>query len=261
MTYTDEALAAKKLEYERRKARAKNAKLRTTCTICGADKAKACQGCGTTAYCSTECQRIDWRDRGHRARCKQIRAERAAEAARAEAEAARAESSEAAREDAPPSPPSPPPPVFYGPAPRSRADEVRARIAAEHEAARARREAEPEPEPTSGRFGSACPICYEDWDVNGVKGRTLMSCCCRMICNSCVKRFQNAPCPLCRAPCPTGDAVTLARIRRHVDDDVPEALAYLARCYRDGEMGLLKSGKKAAKLFSSEPWSSATCAR
>ncbi|KAH8064421.1 hypothetical protein JL722_1291 [Aureococcus anophagefferens] len=115
----------KKLEYETRMARARGKKLDTlkTCTICGADKAKACQGCGTTAYCSTECQRIDWRDRGHRKVCKKIQA---AEAARAEA------------------PPSPPRDVFYGPAPRSHADEVRARIAAEHEAARVRREANPE---------------------------------------------------------------------------------------------------------------------
>merc|ERR1719353_1831982 len=64
----------KKLEYENRMARARGKKLDTlkTCTICGADKAKACLGCGTTAYCSTACQRIDWRDRGHRKVCKKI---------------------------------------------------------------------------------------------------------------------------------------------------------------------------------------------
>ena len=77
-------------EYELKKTRTKLAL--NICTICGADKAKACQGCGTVAYCSTECQRIDWRDRGHRKACKSIQAERAAEAARAEA-------------------PTPPPPV------------------------------------------------------------------------------------------------------------------------------------------------------
>ena len=102
-------------------------------------------------YCSTNCQRIDWRDRGHRKACKKIRDERAAEAARAEA----------------PTPPSSPPEeVVYGPAPRSHADEVRARIAAEHEAARKRREANPEPEPVCAREGLRCPICLEDWDVN-----------------------------------------------------------------------------------------------
>ncbi|KAH8076435.1 hypothetical protein JL721_436 [Aureococcus anophagefferens] len=125
----------KKLEYENRMARAKGKKLDTlkTCTICGADKAKACQGCGTTAYCSTDCQRIDWRDRGHRKVCKKIQA------------------AEAARAEAPTPPPSPPRDVFYGPAPRSDADVIRARIAAEHEAARVRREANPEQEPLSAR--------------------------------------------------------------------------------------------------------------
>ncbi|KAH8071013.1 hypothetical protein JL720_11627 [Aureococcus anophagefferens] len=129
-------------------ARAKGKKLDTlkTCEICGADKAKACAGCGTTAYCSTDCQRIDWRDRGHRKVCKKIQA------------------AEAARAEAPTPPPSPPRDVFYGPAPRSHADEVRARIAAEHEAARLRREANPEREPQSARYGSRCPICLEDWD-------------------------------------------------------------------------------------------------
>ncbi|KAH8060511.1 hypothetical protein JL722_4614 [Aureococcus anophagefferens] len=83
-------------------ARAKGKKLDTlkTCEICGADKAKACAGCGTTAYCSTDCQRIDWRDRGHRKVCKKIQA------------------AEAARAEAPTPPPSPPRDVFYGPAPR-----------------------------------------------------------------------------------------------------------------------------------------------
>ncbi|KAK7254405.1 hypothetical protein SO694_00150077 [Aureococcus anophagefferens] len=140
----------KKLEYENRMARARGKKLDTlqTCTICGADKAKACRGCGTTAYCSTACQRIDWRDRGHRKVCKKIQA------------------AEAARAEAPTPPPSPPREVFYGPAPRSHADEIRARIAAEHEAARVRREANPEREPLSARYGSRCPICLEEWDVN-----------------------------------------------------------------------------------------------
>ena len=88
----------KQREYEVKKARAKALKLRLTCTICG-EKAKLNCPCGTTQYCSTECQRIDWRDRGHRKACKKIRSERAAEA--------------------PTPPPSPPRDVFYGPAPRS----------------------------------------------------------------------------------------------------------------------------------------------
>ena len=187
----------KKLEYENRMARARGKKLDTlkTCTICGADKAKACRGCGTTAYCSTDCQRIDWRDRGHRKVCKKIQA------------------AEAARAEAPTPPPSPPRDVFYGPAPRSHADEVRARIAAEHEAARALREANPEREPTSARYGSRCPICLEEWDVNVPS--VLRTCCCRLVCQSCEHKIGNE-CPLCRVPRTKNNAEALARLRRHV---------------------------------------------
>jgi len=211
----------KKREYEQRMARVKNAKLRTLCTICSA-KAKLPCPCGTTQYCSVACQKVDWRERGHREACKEIRA-------RAEA-------------------PTPPPPrdVFYGPAPRSHADEVRARIAAEHEAARARREANPEREPLSARLGSRCPICLEEWDVNdeGV----LRVCCCRMVCPSCQAKIGNS-CPLCRIPCEKTHAEQLARLRRHVENEVPEAIAHLGDAYHQGLYGLVKSDKKAAKIF------------
>jgi TPR repeat protein len=227
----------KQREYEVKKARAKALKLRLTCTICGA-KAKLNCPCETTQYCSVECQRIDWRDRGHRKACKKIRNERAAEAARAEAEA------EA------PTPPATPPPetVFYGPAPRSHADEVRARIAAEHEAARARREANPEREPLYGaRYGSRCPICYQDWDLN--KGHFSLSCCCRLICNSCEDKTRGEPCALCRMPYVDSEGEILARLRRHVNDEVPEALVELGSAYSVGDLGLTKSAKKAAKIW------------
>jgi len=223
----------KKLEYENRMARARGKKLDTlkTCTICGADKAKACQGCGTTAYCSTDCQRIDWRDRGHRKVCKKIQA---AEAARAEAPTR-----------------APSPPVFYGPAPRSHADEVRARIAAEHEAARARREENPEREPLSARLGSRCPICLEEWDVNATN--VFRSCCCRRVCRSCQDKIGTGACPLCRLPCAKNNAENLARLRRHVENDVPEAIFHLGAAYRSVNKastlpGIPKNDKKAAKL-------------
>ena len=218
----------KQREFEKVKARAKALRLRLTCTICG-EKAKLNCPCETTQYCSTECQRIDWRDRGHRKACKKIRDERAAEAARAEA------------------PPSPPKPVFYGPAPRSHADEVRARIAAEHEAARVRREANPEPEPTSARYGSRCPICLEEWDVNA--GNVFRVCCCRMVCKSCEDKIGFGACPLCRVPHPETDAEQLAQLRRHVENEVPEALAFLGDAYYSGRMGLVESAKKAAKIW------------
>jgi hypothetical protein len=221
----------KKLEYETRMARARGKKLDTlkTCTICGADKAKACLGCGTTAYCSTACQRIDWRDRGHRKVCKKIQA------------------AEAARAEAPTPPPSPPRDVFYGPAPRSHADEVRARIAAEHEAARALREANPEREPTSARLGSRCPICLEDWDVNA--NNVFRVCCCRMVCPSCQDKIGTGACPICRIPCAKDIAEGLARLRRHVENEVPEAITILGDAYRGGHFGLVQSDKKAAKIW------------
>ena len=230
----DPELIKKRDEYEARKARTKALLALKTCTICGADKAKACQGCGTTAYCSTECQRIDWRDRGHRKACKKIRDERAAEAARAGA----------------PTPPPPPKEVFYGPAPRSHADEVRARIAAEHEAARARREANPEPEPFSARMGARCPVCHEDWDLN--QEPNLRVCCCRMICQSCgdsIQKRREHRCPLCRAPIAQNNEQALAQIRRHVENEIPEAIAALGHAYHSGDLGLVKSSKKAAKLY------------
>ena len=159
----DPALEKKKREYEAQKARTKELLALKTCTICGELSKLRCP-CKTTAYCSVACQKVDWRERGHRKVCKQIRA------------------------PAPTPPSSPPKQVFYGPAPRSHADEVRARIAAEHEAARARREANPEQEPTSARFGARCPICYEGWDVN-IPPTSLMFCCCRRICKSCYEQL------------------------------------------------------------------------
>jgi hypothetical protein len=223
----------KQKEFEKVKARAKALKLRLTCTICGA-KAKLNCPCETTQYCTVECQRIDWRDRGHRKACKAIRSERAAEAARAEA---------------PTPPPSPPREVFYGPAPRSHADEIRARIAAEHEAARARREADPEPEPLSARFGSCCPICREDWDVN--VSAVLRVCCCRTVCRSCHAKIVTGACPLCRIPRAENAAESLARLRRHVENDVPEAMAHLAGQYsaRTCYLGLPQNFKKAVKIY------------
>jgi len=218
-------------EFEQVKARAKALRLRLTCVICG-EKAKLNCPCETTQYCTVACQKVDWRDRGHRKACKKIRDERAAEAARAEA---------------PKPPPSPPREVFYGPAPRSHADEVRARIAAEHEAARARREANPEPEPVSARYGPRCPICLEEWDVNAK--HMFLVCCCRRVCESCSDKIRLKLCPLCRLPCAENNAEHLARLRRHVENEVPEAITSLGNAYSNGRLGLVKSDKKAAKLY------------
>ena len=222
----------KRAEFEEsvrsKQAQAKQLKLRLECTIC-AEPSKLFCPCKTTAYCSTDCQRIDWRDRGHRKVCKKIQA------------------AEAARAEAPTPPPSPPRDVFYGPAPRSHADEVRARIAAEHEAARALREANPEPEPLSARYGSRCPICMEEWDVNVTN--VIRSCCCRRVCKSCSDKIGFDACPLCRLPCAKTHAEQLARLRRHVENEVPEAITMLGDAYQRGHYGLVKSDKKAAKIW------------
>ena len=136
--------------------------------------------------------------------------------------------------------------MFYGPAPRSHADEVRARIAAEHEAARARREANPEPEPVIARFGGRCPLCLEDWDVNETP--RLRACCCRRICKSCFEKLEGKDCPLCRKPMP-GIGETLARLRYHAQNEVPEAMNALGEIHRDGRPGAVKCTRKAAKLW------------
>jgi TPR repeat protein len=137
--------------------------------------------------------------------------------------------------------------VFYGPAPRSHADEVRARIAAEHEAARALREANPEREPLSARYGSRCPICLEEWDVNATYG--FLICCCRRVCQSCEDKIGTDACPFCRLPCPEDSAEQLARLRRHVENEVPEAITCLGTAYHRGGLGLVKNAKKAAKIW------------
>ncbi|KAH8095711.1 hypothetical protein JL720_3034 [Aureococcus anophagefferens] len=108
-------------EFEQVKARAKALRLRLTCVICG-EKAKLNCPCETTQYCSVACQRWTGASGSPRG-VQKIRDERRRQRASADARRRRRA-------------------VFYGPAPRSHADEVRARIAAEHEAA-ARREANP----------------------------------------------------------------------------------------------------------------------
>ena len=41
----------------------------------------------------------------------------------------------------------------------------------------------------------------------------------------------------------------MAGIRRHAENEVPDAILYLGHFYRDGAFGLVKSEKKAAKLY------------
>lgn len=202
------------------------------CSVCGSTgKRLSCPPCGTN-YCGTQCQRVAWK-RGHRKECRKIAARRNGAAQH-----------DAALREAPLEEPL----VFYGPAPRSRADEARARIVAEHEAARALREATPEPQPMSARFGSRCPICLEAWDVNCED--LLFTCCCRQICRPCMDKLGcNAPCPLCRSPPPSSDKEHLDRIERHVNDEVPEAIQFLGASYLFGNLGLQRSPKRAIRFL------------
>jgi hypothetical protein len=69
-----------------------------------------------------------------------------------------------------------------------------------------------------------------------------------MVCKSCSDKIETA-CPLCRVPLAETDAEELAQLRRHVEDEVPEAIAFLGVAYRCGYFGLVKSDKKAAKIW------------
>jgi len=62
-------------------------------------------------------------------------------------------------------------------------------------------------------------------------------------------RTLGIACPFCHKPSPRSYAEGLARIRRHVENEVPEAIHYLGTLYREGAADLVKSDKKAAKLF------------
>ena len=74
-------------------------------------------------------------------------------------------------------------------------------------------------------------------------------CCCRSVCQSCSNKIGTDACPLCRIPCAEDDAEHLTRLRRHVENEVPEAITHLGIAYRAGRLGLVKSDKKAAKIW------------
>ena len=208
------------------------------CSVCAQPSRLNCAKC-KVPYCSVACQTLDWK-RSHKATCKRLVKENA--------EAAAKGAGGAARDEAPTPPPSPKekaaPPVVDGPA-RGRADVARAKAAAA--AATATDAATPEPEHP---FGSTrCPVCLDDWDVNGDTRMTL--CCCKTVCEPCAKKLISAslPCPLCRTLYSKSVEEALARLRRHVENDNPAAVRQLGGCYRDGAYGLVPSHKKAARLY------------
>ena len=59
----------------------------------------------------------------------------------------------------------------------------------------------------------------------------------------------DAACPLCRTPIPKSDEACLAMLRRHVENDHPAAIRQLGYYYENGELGLVPSHKKSARLY------------
>ncbi|EGB02077.1 hypothetical protein AURANDRAFT_35560 [Aureococcus anophagefferens] len=69
------------------------------------------------------------------------------------------------------------------------------------------------------------------------------------LCLSCNSKVKEKSCPLCQAPAVLSWKDELAWIRRHVENDVPEQVARLGEVYSEGALGVVKSDKKAAKIF------------
>lgn len=199
-----------------------------TCSVCTKPAKLNCI-CNTAHYCSKDCQVIDWKTRGHKSACKKIRA------------------GEAGHEEAKSDPESKEPPVFYGPAPRSYADDVRDRIRAEHEAALAQRTAKDEAGAEVKRHDSRCPICLVDFDINSED--VLRPCCWKTICFQCSVNIGRAPCPLCREPAPLTNEAEVAMIQRGVDKGIAAAMFHLGVAHVEGHLGVRKAPKKAVKLF------------
>jgi hypothetical protein len=80
-------------------------------------------------------------------------------------------------------------------------------------------------------------------------GTAVQICCCKRVCSTCHDKFRFKTCPLCRTPPPKSAAEDLARLRRHVENDVPEAMLVLGMAYEQEDFGLKRSDKKAVKLY------------
>jgi hypothetical protein len=196
------------------------------CRVCAQPaKTLKCSKC-KMPYCSVACQTLDWKERGHKATCKRLVKEAAA------------------RDEASTPSPKAAPPVVMGPA-RGREDVARAKAAAA--AANATTAATPEPDHWRG--STRCPVCLENWDVNAMP--TILICCCKYVCTPCSKKMDAAsfPCPLCRTPEPKSDEEELSILCRHVENDNPVAIRELGCSYTQGDLGLVPSHKKAARLY------------
>ena len=200
------------------------------CVVCAQPATKLkCVKC-KTPYCSTACQTVDWKERGHKKECKRLVKANAAAVAKGSGEAT--------------AKPKAVPPVVDGPA-RSRPDVAHARAAA----AAATLTTATAPESEHWRGISRCPVCFEDWDEN--LAPYIRFCCCKYVCRSCDRKWggEDAPCPICRTPWPKSIDKQLAMLRSKVESDNPAAISSLGSFYADGDLGLVPSLKKAARLF------------
>ena len=51
-----------------------DSRVRSVCKVCGSERSvKECMNCCKVAYCSKQCQRIDWRQGGHKTQCAALR--------------------------------------------------------------------------------------------------------------------------------------------------------------------------------------------
>ena len=189
-----------------------------TCVVCAQPASLTCV-C-KTRYCSVSCQRAHWKNQGHKTECKTL--------VKANAEAAAKASGDDAGDDAatpPPSPKAKTAPRVGLPAP-SREDV--------------------EPKPSAEK---RCPICVKDLNVNDTRG--IRMCCYKRVCEACDRKYGGADvvCSLCRRRSPQSNEEALASVRRQVDNENLMAICAFASFYENGKYGLVKSHKKAAKLY------------
>jgi TPR repeat protein len=196
------------------------------CCVCKKPGGKHCTQCKSRHYCSKKCQLVDWKERGHKAQCRQMtvefqdrlldEAKKPKEEPAIVADVSPADDFKTARLSA---------------VPTAKADEAGA-IKGD-----------------ASDWRGTCAICLDLLPIDGA-GRTFYSCCCKSICTACfVKcRQHDKRCPLCRAPASKSPAESLRWLQKHVDNGNADAQVMLGDKYRDGK-GLEKSLERAFELY------------
>ena len=115
-------------------------------------------------------------------------------------------------------------------------------------------------QPESSGLGD-CPICFLPLSLDNDKS-TLMSCCCKKICNGCnyanVMREEEMrlkkSCPFCRRPLPKSKEGAYRNYMKRIEVNDPAALRHMGgkRCREGDYKGAADYFKKAAKLGDAE---------